>query len=29
VPPMFRSPDALAGFNASLDRFETYLASLT
>jgi uncharacterized protein YndB with AHSA1/START domain len=29
VPAMFRSPDALAGFNASLDRFETYLASLT
>jgi uncharacterized protein YndB with AHSA1/START domain len=28
VPPMYRSPEALAGFNASLDRFVAYLATL-
>ena len=28
VPPMFRSPEALEGFNASLDRFAGYLATL-
>lgn len=28
VPAFFRSPEALAGFNASLDRFAEYLASL-
>jgi uncharacterized protein YndB with AHSA1/START domain len=28
VPPMYRSPEALAGFNASLDRFVVYLATL-
>ena len=28
VPEMYRSPEALAGFNASLDRFVEYLATL-
>ncbi len=28
VPPMFRSPEAQAGFNASLDRLEAYLRVL-
>jgi uncharacterized protein YndB with AHSA1/START domain len=28
VPAMYRSPEALAGFNASLDRFVAYLATL-
>jgi len=28
VPAMFRSPEALEGFNASLDRFVAYLATL-
>jgi uncharacterized protein YndB with AHSA1/START domain len=28
VPAMYRSPEALAGFNASLDRFVTYLETL-
>jgi uncharacterized protein YndB with AHSA1/START domain len=28
VPAMYRSPEALAGFNASLDRFVVYLATL-
>jgi uncharacterized protein YndB with AHSA1/START domain len=28
VPAMFRSPEAQAGFNASLDRFAAYLATL-
>jgi uncharacterized protein YndB with AHSA1/START domain len=29
VPEQFATPEAQAGFNSSLDRFETYLASLT
>jgi uncharacterized protein YndB with AHSA1/START domain len=29
VPEMYATPDAQAGFNSSLDRFETYLASIT
>jgi len=28
VPEMFRGPEAQAGFNSSLDRFATYLATL-
>jgi uncharacterized protein YndB with AHSA1/START domain len=28
VPAMYRSPEALEGFNSSLDRFEAYLATL-
>ena len=28
VPAMYRSPEALAGFEASLDRFATYLTTL-
>jgi uncharacterized protein YndB with AHSA1/START domain len=28
VPAMYRSPEALAGFNASLDRFVDYLVTL-
>jgi uncharacterized protein YndB with AHSA1/START domain len=28
VPAMFRSPEAQAGFNASLDRFAAYLATI-
>jgi uncharacterized protein YndB with AHSA1/START domain len=28
VPPEFRTPEALAGFNTSLDRLETYLATI-
>jgi uncharacterized protein YndB with AHSA1/START domain len=28
VPAVFRSPEAQAGFNASLDRFATYLGAL-
>jgi uncharacterized protein YndB with AHSA1/START domain len=28
VPEMYRTPEALAGFNTSLDRFEQYLATL-
>jgi uncharacterized protein YndB with AHSA1/START domain len=28
VPPMFAAPEALAGFEASLDRFAAYLATL-
>ncbi len=28
VPEMFRSPEAQAGFNSSLDRFAAYLATL-
>lgn len=28
VPPMYRTPEALAGFNASLDRFVDYVATL-
>ena len=27
VPEMYATPDAQAGFNSSLDRFETYLAT--
>ena len=27
VPPMFRSPEAQAGFESSLDRFDAYLAA--
>lgn len=29
VPEMFATPEAQAGFNSSLDRFEKYLAGLT
>jgi uncharacterized protein YndB with AHSA1/START domain len=29
VPEQFATPEAQAGFNSSLERFETYLASLT
>jgi uncharacterized protein YndB with AHSA1/START domain len=29
VPEMYATPDAQAGFNSSLDRFEAYLATLT
>ena len=29
VPPMYRSPEALEGFNSSLDRFAEHLATLT
>jgi uncharacterized protein YndB with AHSA1/START domain len=29
VPAMYRSPEALAGFEASLDRFAGYLATIT
>jgi uncharacterized protein YndB with AHSA1/START domain len=29
VPEMFRTPEAQAGFQSSLDRFATYLATLT
>jgi uncharacterized protein YndB with AHSA1/START domain len=29
VPEQFATPEAQAGFNSSLDRFETYLARLT
>jgi uncharacterized protein YndB with AHSA1/START domain len=28
VPEMYRSPEAQAGFNSSLDRFAAYLGSL-
>ena len=28
VPEMYRSPEAQAGFNSSLDRFAAYVASL-
>lgn len=29
VPEMYRTPDALSGFETSLDRFDAYLATLT
>jgi len=29
LPEMFRTPEAKAGFESSLDRFEAYLASIT
>ena len=29
VPEMYRSPEAQAGFNSSLDRFAAYLATIT
>jgi uncharacterized protein YndB with AHSA1/START domain len=29
VPEMYRTPDAISGFQTSLDRFDAYLATLT